>query len=148
MLGPDELPGGDDDEPEIADERDLAELKAAFERTPYAGRTPHRVEAPFTLTLAGRVIRGRMDAVYRTSRDTYEIVDWKTHRTHTADPLQLAVYRLAWAEQHHIPLSSVTAAFLYVRTGEVIRPTPLPGRAGLERILLGDPPDEPPRPAG
>nr|WP_203600703.1 ATP-dependent DNA helicase [Streptomyces sp. SID10853] len=148
MLGPDELPGGDDDEPEIADERDLAELKAAFERTPYAGRTPHRVEAPFTLTLAGRVIRGRMDAVYRTSRDTYEIVDWKTHRAHTADPLQLAVYRLAWAEQHHIPLSSVTAAFLYVRTGEVIRPTPLPGRAGLERILLGDPPGEPPRPAG
>ncbi|WP_406348031.1 UvrD-helicase domain-containing protein [Streptomyces sp. NBC_00144] len=148
MLGPDELPGGDDDEPEIADERDLAELKAAFERTPYAGRTPHRVEAPFTLTLAGRVIRGRMDAVYRTSRDTYEIVDWKTHRAHTADPLQLAVYRLAWAEQHHIPLTSVTAAFLYVRTGEVIRPTPLPGRAGLERILLGDPPGEPPRPAG
>ncbi|WP_327295385.1 MULTISPECIES: ATP-dependent DNA helicase [unclassified Streptomyces] len=148
MLGPDELPGGDDDEPEIADERDLAELKAAFERTPYAGRTPHRVEAPFTLTLAGRVIRGRMDAVYRTSRDTYEIVDWKTHRAHTADPLQLAVYRLAWAEQHHIPLTSVTAAFLYVRTGEVIRPTPLPGRAGLERIMLGDPPGEPPRPAG
>ncbi|MET9530608.1 ATP-dependent DNA helicase [Streptomyces sp. NPDC006649] len=148
MLGPDELPGGDDDEPEIADERDLAGLKAAFERTPYAGRTPHRVEAPFTLTLAGRVIRGRMDAVYRTSRDTYEIVDWKTHRAHTADPLQLAVYRLAWAEQHHIPLTSVTAAFLYVRTGEVIRPTPLPGRAGLERILLGDPPGEPPRPAG
>ncbi|WP_328319513.1 ATP-dependent DNA helicase [Streptomyces sp. NBC_00388] len=148
MLGPDELPGGDDDEPEIADERDLAELKAAFERTPYAGRTPYRVEAPFTLTLAGRVIRGRMDAVYRTSRDTYDIVDWKTHRAHTADPLQLAVYRLAWAEQHHIPLTSVTAAFLYVRTGEVIRPTPLPDRTGLERILLGDAPDEPPRPAG
>ncbi|WP_405777445.1 UvrD-helicase domain-containing protein [Streptomyces sp. NBC_00859] len=148
MLGPDELPGGDDDEPEIADERDLAELKAAFERTPYAGRTPHRVEAPFTLTLAGRVIRGRMDAVYRTSRDTYDIVDWKTHRAHTADPLQLAVYRLAWAEQYHIPLTSVTAAFLYVRTGEVVRPTRLPGRAGLERILLGDPPDDPPPPAG
>lgn len=89
-----------------------------------------------------------MDAVYRTSAHTYEIVDWKTHRLHTADPLQLAVYRLAWAEQHHIPLSSVTAAFLYVRTGEVIRPTPLPGRAELERILLGDPLDRPPPPAG
>ncbi|MFE2377952.1 UvrD-helicase domain-containing protein [Streptomyces sp. NPDC059398] len=158
MLGPDELPGGDDDEPVIADERELAELKDAFERTPYAGRTPHRVEAPFTLTLAGRVIRGRMDAVYRTGRDTYEIVDWKTHRAHTADPLQLAVYRLAWAEQHHIPLTSVSAVFLYVRTGEVVRPARLPGRAGLERILLGDPadpapappadpPGEPPRPA-
>ncbi|MEV6791007.1 UvrD-helicase domain-containing protein [Streptomyces sp. NPDC051320] len=148
MLGPDELPGGDDDEPEIADERDLAGLKEAFERTPYARRTPYRIEAPFTLTLAGRLIRGRMDAVYRTSRHTYEIVDWKTHHAHTADPLQLAVYRLAWAEQHGIPLSDVDAAFLYVRTGEVIRPTRLPGRAELERILLGEPPDRPPAPAG
>ncbi|MEV8567145.1 ATP-dependent DNA helicase [Streptomyces sp. NPDC051322] len=148
MLGPDELPGGDDDEPEIADERDLAGLKEAFERTPYARRTPYRIEAPFTLTLAGRLIRGRMDAVYRTSRHTYEIVDWKTHHAHTADPLQLAVYRLAWAEQQGIPLTDVDAVFLYVRTGEVIRPTRLPGRAELERILLGEPPDRPPAPAG
>ncbi|MFE4645341.1 ATP-dependent helicase, partial [Streptomyces sp. NPDC056730] len=64
MLGPDELPGGDDDEPEIVDERDLAALKEAFELTPYARRTPYRVEAPFQFTLAGRVIRGRIDAVY------------------------------------------------------------------------------------
>ncbi|GAA3046183.1 hypothetical protein GCM10020000_27520 [Streptomyces olivoverticillatus] len=34
LLGPDELPGGEEDEPEIADERDLAALKEAFERTP------------------------------------------------------------------------------------------------------------------
>ncbi|WP_328536827.1 UvrD-helicase domain-containing protein [Streptomyces sp. NBC_00344] len=148
MLGPDELPGGDDDEPEIADERDLAALKEAFERTPYARRTPHRIEAPFTLRLAGRLIRGRMDAVYRTSQHTYEIVDWKTHHAHTADPLQLAVYRLAWAEQHGLPLTDVTAAFLYVRTGELIRPTGLPDREELERILLGEPPGRPPLPAG
>ncbi|MEV0036168.1 UvrD-helicase domain-containing protein [Streptomyces sp. NPDC050804] len=149
MLGPDELPGGEEDEPEIADERDLAALKTAFERTPYARRTPYRVEAPFHLTLAGRVIRGRIDAVYRhTHTDpvtgaetyTYEIVDWKTSRARTADPLQLAVYRLAWAEQHGLPPSAVTAAFLYVRTGEVVRPEHLPGRPELERILTGGPP--------
>lgn len=46
MLGPDELPGGDDDEPEIADERDLAALKEAFERTPYARRTPTASRRP------------------------------------------------------------------------------------------------------
>ncbi|MGW2058047.1 UvrD-helicase domain-containing protein [Streptomyces sp. NPDC001840] len=146
MLGPDELPGGADDEPEIADERDLAALKAAFERTPYARRTPYRVEAPFHLTLAGRVIRGRIDAVYRQARAdpatgaesyTYEIVDWKTGRARTADPLQLAVYRLAWAEQHGLPLDAVTAAFLYVRSGEVVRPDHLPGRPELERVLTG-----------
>lgn len=141
MLGPDELPGGADDEPEIADERDLAALKEAFDRTSYARRTPYRVEAPFQLTLAGRVIRGRIDAVYRdidpaTDTVTYEIVDWKTSRGRTADPLQLAVYRLAWAEQHGIPPDAVTATFLYVRSGETVRPEGLPGRTELERVLL------------
>ncbi|MEU5719963.1 UvrD-helicase domain-containing protein [Streptomyces sp. NPDC020403] len=138
MLGPDELPGGEDDA-EIADERDLAELKEAFERTEYARRTPYRVETPFQIVLAGRLIRGRIDAVYRTG-DTYEIVDWKTTRHRTADPLQLAVYRLAWAELHALPLESVTATFLYVRTGETVRPAALPGRAELERLLLDEPP--------
>ncbi|MDJ0462111.1 PD-(D/E)XK nuclease family protein, partial [Streptomyces sp. H27-C3] len=140
MLGPDELPGGDGSEAEVADERDLAALKEAFEHTAYAHRTPHRIEAPFHLTLAGRVIRGRIDAVYRDD-DTgaYEIVDWKTSRTRSADPLQLALYRLAWAEQYDLPLDSVSAAFLYVRSGEVVRPARLPGRVELERILLDEP---------
>ncbi|WP_431998990.1 ATP-dependent DNA helicase [Streptomyces fungicidicus] len=140
MLDPDELPGSD---AEIEDERDLEALKEAFERTEYAHRTPHRVETPFQLSIAGRVVRGRIDAVY-TKQDgdgtTYEIVDWKTSRGRTADPLQLAVYRLAWAEQQGVPLESVTAAFLYVRTGEVVRPGALPGRPELERLLLGEPP--------
>lgn len=139
MLGPDELPGGDESDADIADERDLAALKEAFERSPYARRTPLRTEAPVQLTLAGRVIRGRIDAVYPGELPgTYEIVDWKTGRGATGDPLQLAVYRLGWAEQHGVPLESVTAAFLYVRTGETVRPARLPGRAELERILLGE----------
>ncbi|MFD7506720.1 UvrD-helicase domain-containing protein [Streptomyces sp. NPDC059850] len=141
FLGPDELPGGADDEPEIADERELTALKEAFARTPYARRTPHRVEVPFQLTLAGRTVRGRIDAVYRKSGTDdgrgYEIIDWKTGRSE-ADPLQLAIYRLAWAEQHGLPLSAVSAAFLYVRSGEIVRPAELPGRAELERILTGE----------
>ncbi|MDX2702464.1 PD-(D/E)XK nuclease family protein, partial [Streptomyces sp. PA03-6a] len=137
LIAPEELPGIEGDD-EIADERDLAELKEAFLRTPYAERTPYRVEAPFQIDLAGRVIRGRIDAVYREG-EGYEIVDWKTGRAGTADPLQLAVYRLAWAERHGVPLSQVTAAFLHVRTGELIRPEALPGRAALERLLLGGP---------
>lgn len=138
MLEPEELPGS---EAEIADERDLEALKEAFERTEYAHRTPHRVETPFQLAIAGRVVRGRIDAVYKTGDGetaTYEIVDWKTSRERTADPLQLAVYRLAWAEQRGVPLESVTAAFLYVRSGEVVRPEGLPGRGDLERLLLED----------
>ncbi|NUP41089.1 MAG: ATP-dependent helicase, partial [Streptomyces sp.] len=138
MLEPEELPGN---ETEIADERDLEALKDAFERTGYAHRTPHRVEAPFQLAIAGRVVRGRIDAVYKSddgNGTTYEIVDWKTSRSRTADPLQLALYRLAWAEQQGVPLESVNAAFLYVRTGEIVRPDGLPGRSALERLLLDE----------
>ncbi|MGW8551693.1 UvrD-helicase domain-containing protein [Streptomyces tubercidicus] len=148
LLGPDELPGAEPgEEADIVDEHDLETLKEAFARTPYADRTPYRVEAPFQLTLAGRVIRGRIDAVYKETGpdgDRFEIVDWKTGRAHTADPLQLAVYRLAWAERYGQEPSAVDAAFLYVRSGEVVRPARLPGRAGLERILLGETADLPP----
>ncbi|GGO50013.1 ATP-dependent DNA helicase [Streptomyces daqingensis] len=155
MLGPDELPGGEDgnpEPPEIVDERDLSALKEAFGRTPYAHRTPHRVEEPFQLELAGRVIRGRIDAVYREvtedGAETYEIVDWKTGRSRTADPLQLSVYRLAWAEKAGVPLAAVSAGFLYVRSGELVRPAELLDRADLERLLSGDggDPDGPPAP--
>ncbi|MFE0922021.1 UvrD-helicase domain-containing protein [Streptomyces nigra] len=142
MLDPDELPGS---EAEIADERDLEALKDAFERTEYAHRTPYRVEAPFQLAIAGRVVRGRIDAVYRSGdgdEATYEIVDWKTNRARTADPLQLALYRLAWAEQQGVPLEAVDAVFLYVRSGEVVRPDELPDRAALERLLTGEPAGE------
>ncbi|MFF8803902.1 UvrD-helicase domain-containing protein [Streptomyces omiyaensis] len=143
FLGPDELPGGEDfaGEPEIVDERDLEALKEAFARTPYAHRTPYRVEVPVHLTLAGRVVRGRIDAVYRDpDSGAYEIVDWKTSHHRTADPLQLALYRLAWAEQHGLEPEEVAAAFVYVRTGEVARPARLPGRAELEALLLGGAP--------
>ncbi|WP_030145891.1 ATP-dependent DNA helicase [Streptomyces violaceorubidus] len=148
LLEPEELPGGD---AEIADEQDLEFLKDAFERTEYARRTPFRVEAPFQLSLAGRVVRGRIDAVYKEGEGdtaTYEIVDWKTNRAATADPLQLALYRIAWAEQQHVPPASVTAAFLYVRTGEVVRPQGLPDRAALEKLLLAEPVGDEPHDRG
>ncbi|MGW3915238.1 UvrD-helicase domain-containing protein [Streptomyces sp. NPDC005070] len=151
MLDPDDLPGS---EAEIADEHDLEALKNAFERSAYAHRTPYRVEVPFQLAIAGRVVRGRIDAVYRNGEGeetTYEIVDWKTGHGRTADPLQLALYRLGWAERQGVPLESVTATFLYVRDGEVVRPEGLPDRAALERLLTEDParaqdgaPGEPP----
>ncbi|WP_370077940.1 UvrD-helicase domain-containing protein [Streptacidiphilus sp. MAP12-16] len=141
LLGEDALPGFDDEG--IEDERDLARLKEAFLRTPYASLTPFRVEAPFQLLLAGRVVRGRIDAVYRTGADTFEVVDWKTNQRETADPLQLAVYRLAWAELTGVEPEQVSAAFLYVRSGSVVRPTPLPGRRELEDLMSGITPNGP-----
>ncbi|MFF4339883.1 ATP-dependent DNA helicase [Kitasatospora sp. NPDC001540] len=141
LLGPDALPGLEAEE--IEDERDLERLKEAFLRGPYARRTPHRVEAPFQLVLAGRVVRGRIDAVYRdTGRGAgsprYEVVDWKTGREESGDPLQLAIYRLAWAEQVGVPPEEVTASFCYVRSGRVETPSGLPGRKELSDLLIGN----------
>lgn len=97
---------------------------------------PHRVEAGFALVLAGQVVRGRIDAVYEDG-DGYLIVDWKTNQHATADPLQLAIYRAAWADLTGLPPERVRAAFYYVRTGELVEPADLPGRAELERLVAG-----------
>ena len=132
LLPPDELPGAGD--AHLRTDTDLTVLQEGFLRTAYAARAPHAVEAPFALVLAGRVVRGRIDAVYLTDGG-YEVVDWKTGAEDNADPLQLAIYRLAWADIAGVPAKRVVATFLYVRSGRVVRPRDLPGRAELERLL-------------
>jgi DNA helicase-2/ATP-dependent DNA helicase PcrA len=134
LLSPDELPGAGD--AAITDDDDLATLQAAFESGPYADRVPLRLEVPFSLVLAGRVVRGRIDAVYATA-DGYEVVDWKTSRAHDADPLQLAIYRLAWAEIADCELAAVIGTFAYVRDGSVVEFPDLPDRPRLEALLNG-----------
>lgn len=95
--------------------RGLDALIAAFEAGQFSQRMPRGVEVPFLLSLQGQVLRGRIDAVYAWDRDGIEflVVDWKTSNQ-PADPLQLAVYRLAWADAHGIELSRVGAAFYHV----------------------------------
>ena len=132
LLDPDDLPGRGD--AGIDDESDLKELVAAFESGSFGQRVPHTVEAPFALVLSGQVVRGRIDAVYAEG-DGYLVVDWKTNRQQTADPLQLALYRLAWAELMGVDPARVRAAFYYVRTGDLVEHHDLPDRAALEALL-------------
>ena len=137
LFDPEELPGQGDRG--IDSESDLAALIATFESGPFAERLPVAVEAPFALVLAGQVVRGRIDAVYADARADGEqgflVVDWKTNQRASADPLQLGLYRQAWAELRGVPVELVRAAFYYVRTGEVVEPTGLPDRTALERLL-------------
>ena len=56
-------------------------------------------------------------------------------RRQDADPLQLALYRLAWSELRGVPLDQVRAAFHYVRTGATVEPANLPDRAALESAI-------------
>ncbi|MEO6206029.1 MAG: 3'-5' exonuclease, partial [Mycobacteriales bacterium] len=139
LLGPDDLPGAEDDE---GGDGDLADLQQAFLATDYASRRPHQIEAPFVLPVAGRVIRGRIDAVYDLGDGRWEVVDWKTGKE-SADPLQLAIYRLAWARLAGVDVSAVQATFLYVRTGEAVSHEDLDGEDDLIALLTGGPPPAP-----
>ena len=66
------------------------------------------------------------------------MVDWKTGSA-TPDPLQLAVYRLAWARLQGVDLDRVSAAFLHVPSGRVTRPARLPDAAALAALLTASP---------
>lgn len=138
LFPDDDLPGRAD--LGVDDDAELAALVATFEEGPFGDRPPLRVEAPFALVLAGQVVRGRIDAVYAEpagpdGSPRYLVVDWKTQRAADADPLQLALYRLAWAELAGVPVESVAASFVYVRTSRVESPADLPDRAGLEALV-------------
>ncbi|MGH3364909.1 MAG: 3'-5' exonuclease, partial [Nocardioidaceae bacterium] len=135
LVGLDEVPGRGDQG--IEDERELKELIEQFTSGPFGDRVPYAVEPPFALVLGGQVVRGRIDAVYETPTG-FLVVDWKTNHRQSADPLQLAIYRVAWAELAGVPAERVEAAFFYVRTGVLDQPGDLPGREELEAIIAGD----------
>ncbi|MGO1971534.1 MAG: ATP-dependent DNA helicase [Propionibacteriaceae bacterium] len=127
------------------DDLDLLELCRRFAEGRFGSRRPLAVEASFALLVAGQVLRGRIDAVYPAGcgadggdpEHDVCVVDWKTNRRHTADPLQLSLYRLAWSELHGVPLERVDAAFYYVREDELVRPEQLLSRAEVEGLLAG-----------
>lgn len=120
-------------EGEPADEA-FEKLVAAFEAGPYAHRTPLATEVPFSLFLGGQVVRGRIDAVFDEAGRP-QVVDWKTGSARRAHPLQLAVYRLAWAELNGLDVEEVDAVFHDILAGTSVRPRNLPGRAELEEVI-------------
>jgi DNA helicase II / ATP-dependent DNA helicase PcrA len=135
LLDADDLPGAED--ADLGDD-DLAALQAKFLAAGWGERRPVAVEAPFEMVIGGRLIRGRMDAVYRDAGGRYDVIDFKTGavpRDFAAASLQLAVYRLAWADLVAVDPAEVDAGFLYVGTGEVKRPTELLDRDELDALL-------------
>ncbi|MFI5494800.1 UvrD-helicase domain-containing protein [Actinoplanes sp. NPDC051859] len=151
LLDLDELPGAADDA--AAADEDLAALQQAFLAGEWAYRTPVEVEVPFATTIAGVVIRGRMDAVFAEPGDRYDVIDWKTGRRPTtadaaAATVQLAAYRVAWAALAGVPVSRVKAGFHYVREGVTARPADLLDADGLAALITELPQAESPATTG
>ncbi|MEV0343372.1 UvrD-helicase domain-containing protein [Nocardia sp. NPDC050713] len=149
LIGLDELPGAGEPDPHDASvDAELARMQDAFLNSPWAHRSPLDVEVPFETSIAGTVIRGRMDAVFAEPGGGWTVVDWKTGAEpgpadEPAVAMQLAIYRLAWARlmaarhggTEHEMLDTIGAAFHYVRSGRTIAPAELPGPEELAELI-------------
>lgn len=141
LLDLDELPGAADAGESPDDE--LPALQEAFLRSEWADRVPQHVEVPFATLLGDVVLRGRVDAVFRTT-DGWEVIDWKTGvppsgPVAAAAEVQLAAYRLAWAALAGCPVEEVSAAFHYVRAVRTVRPVDLLDATGLAALVTALP---------
>ena len=127
-----------------ADELPLDQLKEKWLKSQWANKTPVGVEVGFETVLAGIVVKGRIDAIYRSADQTlskqYEVIDWKTGREKSGDDLsqaaiQLAVYRLAYAKLHNVDLDQVSAGFHYINENVTIRPSDLLDESELIALI-------------
>lgn len=112
----------------FADAEDaVVRLRERFLASRFASARPLAVEQDFATTLAGQVVSGRIDAVFRAEDNpglvpggkSVLIVDWKTGSA-AADPRQLAVYAQAWATLTGQPLDQIAAGFFYVLEGRFV----------------------------
>jgi DNA helicase-2/ATP-dependent DNA helicase PcrA len=147
LLDVDELPGAADDD--AAPDDALVELQERFLASEWADRNPIEVEVPFATVIVGVVVRGRMDAVFTAPGGRFDVIDWKTGRRPdgaeaSAAAVQLAAYRLAWAELAGVPVGQVRAGFHYVRDGSTVRPADLLDADGLAALVAGLPEAAPP----
>src|SRR5205823_14528668 len=121
LLDVDELPGAADED--AAPDGDLEVLQERFLASEWAHRRPHLVEVPFETVLAGVVVRGRIDAVFRDPDGGWTVVDWKTGGPPRGAAAvagaegQPAASRPAWAEPGGGPAGRVRAALPHGRGG-------------------------------
>ena len=146
LIDLDELPGAGDDNA-AADEA-LGALQERFLASEWAERIPAAVEVPFATSVAGVVIRGRMDAVFADADGSFDVIDWKTGRRPTGlaasdAAIQLGAYRLAWAELSGVPVERVRAGFHYVADGITVRPADLIDADGLVALVANLPESDP-----
>jgi len=95
-----------------------AALQQSFLDSPYADVDPARVEAPFVVVVGGRMVRGRIDAVYERDGRT-ELVDFKTgSRPAPGDAsarTQLDLYGMAAVDTWGVDPGSLRTSYCYLR---------------------------------
>ena len=108
-------------------EADLDALKRRFESSPWGSRSPVDVEREIHLPFDGQIVICKIDAVYQNG-DRFEVVDWKTGKAPRDakdlehKQLQLALYRLAYAQWKGISPDLIDAVFYFVASNQIVRP--------------------------
>jgi DNA helicase-2/ATP-dependent DNA helicase PcrA len=125
---------------QLESDQSLEGLKKSWLASQWGARQPFAVEVPFETVLAGTLVRGRIDAIYKND-ENFEVIDWKTGSKPLGESaaVQLAVYRLAWAKLKGIDLAQVSAAFHYIPTGVTDRRADLMDEAALIAIIDNQP---------
>lgn len=100
---------------------EIEDLRQAFLSTRFADLTPVAVEQPFTVSIGGAPVSGYIDAVF-TVNGRFLVVDWKTGTSEHLDPMQLALYRLAWARLKQIAWQDVDTCFVMLAEGTELAP--------------------------
>ena len=139
LVDLDDLPGAGDEHEDVR----LETLQENFLASEWAERTAEAVEVNIETPVAGVMLRGRIDAVFRRPDGGWDVVDWKTGRPPGREQLpalsvQLAVYRLAWSRLQGVPVEQVSSAFFYASVGRTVRPVDLLDQAALEELLTID----------
>ena len=141
LVDLEDLPGAADDDGADAD---LEQLQQRFLASEWAQLVPDAVEVAVETPVAGVVVRGRIDAVFRYETPAgprWDVVDWKTGRPPRGEAqtraraVQLALYRLAWSRLQDVPVEHVGAAFFHAATGETVRPVELLDEVALSALI-------------
>ncbi len=109
--------GGDGAAAATPPDRVLTGFRSAFLASPYADLEPSRIEAPFVLALGGRVIRGRIDALYQHD-GLIDVVDFKTGRPpedgDRGANVQLDTYAVAAVDVWAVDPSALRTTYCYL----------------------------------
>ena len=102
-------------------ESEIERFRQAFLATRFADMRPVAVEQPFSIGLGGIPVTGYIDAIFQVN-GRYLVVDWKTGTSAHLDPMQLAVYRLAWSRIAHVNWQEVDTCFVMLAEGIEVTP--------------------------
>lgn len=114
-------------------------LKQNFAASRFAQLKPVAIEREIQLTVGENTFICKLDAVFETESGVL-IVDWKTGKApkDEADQklktLQLALYRLAYAEFTGTPLEQIEVCFYFVADNLELQPEVVPNKAELMEL--------------